>query len=509
MGRTQPTVAVQPQAFRKAERSKKARDTINKDIPALLRSSPRARRGVFDAELVVDPPANPPSVAGDSASSYSPYAPRIRLQNTDTLTAATYSARASNSAGKGKVAVLNMASPLRAGGGFLQGATSQEEFLCMRTTLYPSLRDEFYRLPQVGAVYTPDVLVFRSSAPEVTDLPKKDRFFIDVVSAGMLRLPELEGDPVKDADCTCGAVSYCDKDREIVLNKMKAVMRILQAKGAEKIVLGAWGCGAYENPVTEVAKAWKKVIVGTKKDQRRGRETWHGIKEVVFAINDRTLLREFEKTFEGHLEPELEPAEDWQKLEAEDSVDRDTEELEARIADMEEQIAQVKNADLKARLELVLAGLKTQLDASQPPSSSEGEEELGGANDDTNYVQAGYYDIDEDDADFDPMSYSCSSSDSGDSNDYEFRSPGEDVDTDREIDFDDDATHATSYKDDESVAESMKDLALLVAQKTHSEPQDIGPALSAADSSFSDRDLKDPRLRKYLKDYQGNFDFVN
>jgi len=38
-----------------------------------------------------------------------------------------------------------MASPLRPGGGVLTGATSQEEFLCARTTLYPSLREKFYR----------------------------------------------------------------------------------------------------------------------------------------------------------------------------------------------------------------------------------------------------------------------------------------------------------------------------------------------------------------------------
>ncbi|RWA04683.1 hypothetical protein EKO27_g10427, partial [Xylaria grammica] len=112
-------------------------------------------------------------------------APRITLCVADTLTAAhslldsgpvsaqqqqhvnpeeraAKTARAPDT--KHKIGILNMASPLSPGGGFLNGATSQEETLCMRTTLLPALRDEFYRLPELGVVYTPDVLVFRPSS---------------------------------------------------------------------------------------------------------------------------------------------------------------------------------------------------------------------------------------------------------------------------------------------------------------------------------------------------------
>jgi hypothetical protein len=86
-----------------------------------------------------------------------------------------------------------MASPIRPGGGFLDGANSQEEFLCARTTLFPSLWDSFYRLPEIGGIYTPDVLVFRDSTPEANDLTKRDRYFLDVVSAGMFRFPDSRG----------------------------------------------------------------------------------------------------------------------------------------------------------------------------------------------------------------------------------------------------------------------------------------------------------------------------
>ncbi len=95
-----------------------------------------------------------------------------------------------------------MASPLRPGGGVLSGATSQEESLCARTTLLPSLRDDFYRLPEVGAVYTPDVLVFGrwdadgSGADAVgEEMARRAWFYVDVVSAAMLRFPDVvDGD---------------------------------------------------------------------------------------------------------------------------------------------------------------------------------------------------------------------------------------------------------------------------------------------------------------------------
>lgn len=297
MGRTEPTVVLPPAAFRRDARAKQAKATINKTVPALLASNPRARRGVDAAELAnglpLDPPAGSPKTKDKIAASVPRQPPRIRLQVTDSLSAAAELTRR-NTNSSGKVAVLNMASPLVPGGGFLNGANSQEEFLCMRTTLYPSLKDSFYRLPELGAVYTPDVLVFRDK--DANDFNKQDRFFVDVVSAGMLRFPDVEEAP-RDEKTDSGPVGQSfyahSRDRELVIKKMRAVMRILQTKGARRVVLGAWGCGAYGNPVGEVARAWKKVLSGEERRRRAGRaqtsESWDGIEEMVFAISQRRM----------------------------------------------------------------------------------------------------------------------------------------------------------------------------------------------------------------------------
>ncbi|KAK0664431.1 hypothetical protein DIS24_g722 [Lasiodiplodia hormozganensis] len=424
MGRTEPTIIKPPQGFRRDARAKHARATINSAIPALLKAYPRARCGVDAAELIVDPPPTGPShldASKPDAKSKPKSRPRgkgkdrtrdedsddnagvkigankvtaaqlpekppmqLRLQVADTLEAAArLSSTGSNK--QAKVAVLNMASPLRPGGGVLNGATSQEEWLCLRTTLYPSLRDEFYRLPEVGAIYTPDVLVFRRSDDEATDLDKKERFFIDVVSAGMLRFPDVEGEEGEEKKYNNG------KDRDLVMQKMRAVMRILRMKGADKVVLGAWGCGAYGNPVGEVARAWKKVLLGTESKKKSksgsnnstGGEGWDGL-EVVFAIKDGRMARQFASFFGPGLsyEEPLEGARQDSVVE-DDGTRAAIEEMSAKIAELETQMAQARIPDLRARLQSVLAGLKSELatltgsqspteDASQAVSDQEG-----------------------------------------------------------------------------------------------------------------------------------------
>ncbi|KAG2169366.1 hypothetical protein VTO58DRAFT_109056 [Aureobasidium pullulans] len=443
MGRLQPTVVVTPQANRRSDRAKRAKETVNKVIPDLLKSSPRARHGIHNAVLTSDP--KPEKDIKSSTSNLT-----IRLCNTDSLTAArrlTHSSRRQSAAAalttskqatrSTNVCILNMASPLRPGGGFLDGATSSEEFLCMRTTLYASLWDDFYRLPELGGIVTPDVLVHRDSTPEAEDLPKRERFFVDIISAAMIRFPEtnsarLAEKEEADGSCSCG-VSYCDRDRELVTHKMRGVLRMAQARGAEKLILGAWGCGAYGNPVREVAKIWKRVILGT----TRKAESWPGIKEIVFAITDRGQLKEFEKCFgdvlaKESVSPPPEVAQDARSTGTQSPTSELISELVSKIQETELQLDQMSNPRSKARLREVLANLNKQL--SQAGSGPEEDEmppdPIGEEVEDASYPDAaggfegeegGYYNFDSSDI-ASSGSVSPSTSDI-----YEFRVPGTSV----------------------------------------------------------------------------------
>lgn len=366
MGRTEPTIVRRPAAFRRDARSKRAKATVNKLIPSLLTAHPRARRGIEASELIVSPPASQSrrfeGTSAQSGPSGDSVGPRLTVQVADTLTAARSLLTGSGNQVR-RVAILNMASPLSPGGGFLNGATSQEESLCMRTTLLPALKDEFYRLPEIGCVYTPDVLVFRSCSEQESDLlDKRDRWFVDVVSAAMLRLPETE------IDDETGHSRYVHaKDRDLVLEKMKAVMHAFQAKGAAKVVLGAWGCGAYGNPIGEVARAWRRVLLN---DSRKGKalaraqRMWDGIEEVVFAVKDLSMAKALSEAFGDGLEL----ADDEDEGDAEDSTQAGGHELEAktgelcgRIEELRDRIDRTSDPRLKEGLQAVKAGLESQM----------------------------------------------------------------------------------------------------------------------------------------------------
>ena len=387
MGRTKPSYGQPPAAFRKDARAKKAKLTLNKVIPSLLSAHPRAREGLARSELITPdqlPPSSQPPPTGPG--------PRITLRVTDTLTAAHSLLRIPSHPTTAttfsectptpnpndnthldltnryaRVAILNMASPLSPGGGFLRGASSQEEFLCMRTTLLPSLRDEFYRLPELAAVYTPDVLVFRGAEEDV-ELAKRDRWFVDCVSAAMLRQPEVEeGDEDEAGDGGGlgggGKMVLSEKDRELMRRKMGLVMGVLRAKGVRRVVLGAWGCGAYGNPVGEVAGAWKSVLVGSKKGKGGG---WDGIEEVVFAIKVASLAERFADAFGECLVRE--DAKDPVSQDEEQQEDPEAERvraLEEKIKEMELSAEQAKSPQLKMGLDRVIGGLREQLQSQK------------------------------------------------------------------------------------------------------------------------------------------------
>lgn len=365
MGRAEPSVGKPPASFHRDARAKRAKATINQLIPSLLSTHPRARKGIEETELILEPQLVHKDEKGPSSNDAT--GPRLLLRVADTLTTAR-SLLATDAfidrvpgviSDKPKVAILNMASPLSPGGGFLNGASSQEESLCMRTTLLPSLKDEYYRLPELGAVYTPDVLVFRDEGSEEV-LPKADRYFVDCITAAMLRSPELERNEG-------GWTTYMqEKDRELVLGKMRAVMRICELKRVTHIVLGAWGCGAYGNPVNEVASAWYKVLCprqNLKSKGKKQRESWPGVKVIVFAIKDAGMAESFETAFGKGLQREvsgdMEPVSEG---EDEDDGEEETRKwLRERIRELEARIQTCTSPIVKEGLWAVQISLIKQL----------------------------------------------------------------------------------------------------------------------------------------------------
>jgi len=105
--------------------------------------------------------------------------------------------------------------------------------------------------------------------------------------------------------------------------------------------------------------------------ETRHAETWSEFEDIVFAISSHKLANEFATAFGHKVEdgPRGSAGDDDEDEDSsEDSVAR---ELQEKIAEMEKQLGEVWNADLKARMVAILGGLKAQLQAREGAAESE------------------------------------------------------------------------------------------------------------------------------------------
>lgn len=164
-------------------------------------------------------------------------------------------------------ALLNMASRVRAGGGVFNGAGSQEEEIFRRTTLGYSLywfdenAQDVYDYPKKyhgltvypirgdrAAIWSPGVTIFRSGASGYYDHLQCPGV-TNVISVPAVKNPEIsENGEFKEAH------------GRMWRNKIRTVLRVAILGGKTKLVLGAFGCGAYGNPPELVAKLFKEIL---------------------------------------------------------------------------------------------------------------------------------------------------------------------------------------------------------------------------------------------------------
>lgn len=175
------------------------------------------------------------------------------------------------------VAILNMANAQHAGGGWQHGATAQEEAICYRTSLPKTLHRKHYPIPYDAALYSPTVMVIRDSMKNGHDLldfrDPSQLDVISVISCAAVCQPAVG----KYAN---GKLYYQDQsDVKLMREKMRIILRTAIRNRHRKIVLGAFGCGAFANPNHVVAKMWKEILLEA--EFQGG--YW---KDVVFAVLD-------------------------------------------------------------------------------------------------------------------------------------------------------------------------------------------------------------------------------
>ena len=166
----------------------------------------------------------------------------ISVINTDSVSAVVEYSKL------GKTCVLNMASYKRPGGGVHNGARAQEECLFRCSNLIQVVPTSFYPLEVNEALYTKDAIFFKNK-----EYDYMDPVVCDVITIAAINLNEnAKYDPVQNV------ADY----RKITKDKIRLMVSLAAQNKVKNLVLGAWGCGVFNNDPTTMAQYFSEVLIG-------------------------------------------------------------------------------------------------------------------------------------------------------------------------------------------------------------------------------------------------------
>ena len=204
------------------------------------------------------------------------------------------------------VAVHNFASASNPGGGVVNGASAQEECLCRCSGLYfclnsPIIWDGFYKphrdahdpIHNDDTIYTPGVTVFKTDTASPQLMNESEWYDVDVITCAA---PNLRNQPSNRYNTGDGNKQVVMKDKDLFAlheKKLRRILEVVLSEGCDTVILGAFGCGAFQNDPEVVALANKNVI----------KDYLHAFKNIEFAVycsprDDRNF-----KIFERVLKP--------------------------------------------------------------------------------------------------------------------------------------------------------------------------------------------------------------
>ena len=189
----------------------------------------------------------------------------------------------------GKIGVLNFASAKNPGGGFLGGASAQEESLARSSNLYETqIKDkkmyDFNKnqssfLYSDYMIYSPNVLFWNDDSGNYLEKP----LVADIITSPA---------PNKGAMLQHNRKEEIAQIEKVFKKRMDEVLAIASKQKIDILILGAWGCGVFRNEPKDVAHLFKEIIS----------EKYAGaFKKIVFAVLDtsekKSNFRHFEDAF--------------------------------------------------------------------------------------------------------------------------------------------------------------------------------------------------------------------
>jgi uncharacterized protein (TIGR02452 family) len=194
---------------------------------------------------------------------------------------------------KERISCLNFASAKHPGGGFLSGAQAQEESLSRASSLYPSLMKfpemyDYNRSRQTCLysdymIYSPDVVFFRNDAGKLLSRPYK----MDILTSPAVNIGAIKRNNPKE-------LSFV---KDTMLKRIDKILSVFVLHKAKNLILGAYGCGAFQNNPRDIAQYFAGYLTQTGKYA-------NCFNNIIFAVFDRSLNHEninaFERVFNSH-----------------------------------------------------------------------------------------------------------------------------------------------------------------------------------------------------------------
>jgi uncharacterized protein (TIGR02452 family) len=183
--------------------------------------------------------------------------------------------------------LLNFASARNPGGGFINGAKAQEEDLARCSGLYPCLlqQPEYYDVNRAQAsllysdhlIYAPKVPWFRTRSRDLLD----EYFLASVITA-----PAPNAGQLYRRDPNAGP-----EIERVLRRRAGYVLAIAADQGHRSLLLGAWGCGVFQNDPAMVADAFGQWLESPR---------FQGcFDRVMFAIYDSSKSQDTLKAFQA------------------------------------------------------------------------------------------------------------------------------------------------------------------------------------------------------------------
>ena len=186
-----------------------------------------------------------------------------------------------------RVCVHNFASASNPGGGVTRGANAQEECLCRCSTLYFCLDTElpwasFYGPHRAAqdpihnddCIYTPGVIVMKTDEAIPQIMQEKDWYEVDVITCAAPNLRERPSNQMNSGDGQTSVKLSSEEQITLHEKRLRRILDVAVAAGEEVVILGAFGCGAFENDPQAVATAAGNVLA----------EYLHAFEMIEFAI---------------------------------------------------------------------------------------------------------------------------------------------------------------------------------------------------------------------------------